>query len=170
MRSRAFSQRGPEIAMGRCILVGVDASLSQATWSALESVCQLIEQDSSDCHPILLHVIPVPYDPTPRWGKIGGFDIHFPSHAESAPRGPTGIVDGSYGGTPAAWQNVTPRCATGSVSRAACSPTSSIPLRRACRLVCAGPVVLPPAGTSAHGLDARGRGPTPCLWCPKCRC
>jgi len=64
--------------MSRCILVGVDASLSLATWSALESVCQLIEQDSSDCHLILLHAIPVPYDPTPRLGRTIGSISTFP--------------------------------------------------------------------------------------------
>ena len=64
--------------MSRCILVGVDVRLSLATWSALESVCQLTEQDSSDCHLILLHVIPVPYDPTPRLGRSAGSISTFP--------------------------------------------------------------------------------------------
>jgi nucleotide-binding universal stress UspA family protein len=55
--------------MSRCILVGVNAALSPPTRSALEMACQVLEQDTSTCHLILLHVIPVPIDPTPRWGK-----------------------------------------------------------------------------------------------------
>jgi nucleotide-binding universal stress UspA family protein len=55
--------------MSRCILVGVDATLSLSTWSALESVCQCLEQSPSECHLLLLHVIPVPSDPAPRWGR-----------------------------------------------------------------------------------------------------
>lgn len=70
--------KGPEVAMNRCILVGVDAHLSPSTWSALESACQLIEQDSSKCRLILLHVIPVPYDPKPRLGRVHGSLSAFP--------------------------------------------------------------------------------------------
>src|SRR5260370_33677141 len=55
--------------MSRCILVGVDATLSLSTWSALESACQCLEQSPSGCHLLLLHVIPVPFDPTPRGGR-----------------------------------------------------------------------------------------------------
>jgi nucleotide-binding universal stress UspA family protein len=55
--------------MSRCILVGVDATLSISTWSALESACQCLEQSPSECHLLLLHVIPVLFDPTPRWGR-----------------------------------------------------------------------------------------------------
>lgn len=58
--------------MSRCILVGVDATLSLSTWGALESVCQFLEQDPSESHLILLHVIPVPSDPAPRWGRPVG--------------------------------------------------------------------------------------------------
>lgn len=55
--------------MSQRILIGVDASLSPPTRSALELACQVLKQDVSTGHLLLLHVIPVPIDPTPRWGK-----------------------------------------------------------------------------------------------------
>lgn len=58
--------------------MGVDARLSLSTWSALESACQLIEQDPSECHLLLLHVIPVPYYPKPRLGRSAGSISAFP--------------------------------------------------------------------------------------------
>jgi nucleotide-binding universal stress UspA family protein len=64
--------------MSRCIFVGVDSSLSPSTWSALESVCQFLDQDLSECHLILLHVIAVPYDPAPRLGRRAGSISTFP--------------------------------------------------------------------------------------------
>jgi nucleotide-binding universal stress UspA family protein len=64
--------------MNRCILVGVDARLSLSTLSALESICQLLEQDSSKYHLILLHVIPVPCDPRAKSGKPIGSISTFP--------------------------------------------------------------------------------------------
>jgi nucleotide-binding universal stress UspA family protein len=51
------------------LLVGVDAMLSLPTKYALEVVCQLITQGQAASHLLLLHVIPVPLDPTLRWGK-----------------------------------------------------------------------------------------------------
>ena len=64
--------------MSQCILVGVDATLSHPTRSALEMACQVLEQDSSAFHLLLLHVIPVPIDPTPRWGKPLGSWSYLP--------------------------------------------------------------------------------------------
>jgi nucleotide-binding universal stress UspA family protein len=64
--------------MGQCILVGMDATLAHPTRSALELACQVLELDSSACHLILLHVIPVPVDPTPRWDKPLGSWSYIP--------------------------------------------------------------------------------------------
>jgi nucleotide-binding universal stress UspA family protein len=69
--------------MSRCILVGVDACLSLPTYAALEMVCQVLEQDASAFHLILLHVIPVPVDPTPRWGKpLGSWTYAPPTNGQ----------------------------------------------------------------------------------------
>jgi nucleotide-binding universal stress UspA family protein len=46
------------------ILLGVDAALSSPTQHALLAACELLEQSSPDVHLVLLHVIPVPYDPS----------------------------------------------------------------------------------------------------------
>jgi nucleotide-binding universal stress UspA family protein len=46
------------------ILVGVDAALSSPTQHALLAACELLEQSSPDARLLLLHVIPVPYDPS----------------------------------------------------------------------------------------------------------
>jgi len=65
--------------MSRNILVGVDASLSLATRYALEAACcEFLEQPSPEPHVLLLHVIPVPYDPSPRWGRPPGSLSSFP--------------------------------------------------------------------------------------------
>ena len=65
--------------MSNAILVGVDASLSLPTRYALEAACcQFLEQPSPEYHVILLHVIPVPYDPSPRWGRPPGSLSLFP--------------------------------------------------------------------------------------------
>ncbi|HEY7123524.1 MAG TPA: universal stress protein [Ktedonobacterales bacterium] len=55
--------------MQQSILVGVDATLSLPTQYALEVVCQHIAQVQAASQLLLLHVIPVPLDPTLRWGK-----------------------------------------------------------------------------------------------------
>lgn len=69
--------------MSRCILVGVDTTLSPPTRSALEMACQVLEQDALACHLILLHVIPVPIDPTPRWGKpLGSWSYLAPTSCQ----------------------------------------------------------------------------------------
>lgn len=65
--------------MSKSILVGVEASLSFPTRYALEAACcQLLEQPSPEYHVIPLHVIPVPYDPAPRWGRPPGSLSLFP--------------------------------------------------------------------------------------------
>ena len=61
------------------MLVGVDASLSLPTRYALEAACcQFLEQPSLERRVLLLHVIPVPYDPSPRWGRPPGSLSLFP--------------------------------------------------------------------------------------------
>lgn len=65
--------------MSTAILVGVDANLSLPTRYALEAACcQFLEQPALERHVLLLHVIPVPYDPSPRWGKPPGSLSWFP--------------------------------------------------------------------------------------------
>lgn len=69
--------------MGRCILVGVDAPFSPATRSALELACQVLEQDTLASHLLLLHVIPVPVDPAPRWGRpLGSWSYVPPTRSQ----------------------------------------------------------------------------------------
>ena len=46
------------------ILLGVDANLSSPTQHALRIACELLEQSSPDVRLVVLHVIPVPYDPS----------------------------------------------------------------------------------------------------------
>lgn len=46
------------------ILLGVDAALSSPTQHALFAACELLEHSSPDVQLVLLHVIPVPYDPS----------------------------------------------------------------------------------------------------------
>ena len=46
------------------ILLGVDASLSSPTQHALRIAGKLLEQSSPDVRLVVLHVIPVPYDPS----------------------------------------------------------------------------------------------------------
>lgn len=61
------------------MLVGVDASLSLPTRYALEAACcEFLEQPSPERRVLLLHVIPVPSDPSPRWGRPPGSLSLFP--------------------------------------------------------------------------------------------
>ncbi len=61
------------------MLVGVDASLSLPTRYTLEAACcQFLEQPSPERRVLLLHVIPVPSDPSPRWGRPPGSLSLFP--------------------------------------------------------------------------------------------
>lgn len=65
--------------MSQCILVGVDADFSLPTHYAIEVVCQVLEQDQETCQLLLLHVIPVPFDPAPRWGRSLGSLSTYPA-------------------------------------------------------------------------------------------
>ncbi len=68
-----------DTAMSKALLVGVDASRSLPMCYALEAACcQFLEQPSPDRRVLLLHVIPVPYDPSPRWGRPPGSLSLFP--------------------------------------------------------------------------------------------
>jgi nucleotide-binding universal stress UspA family protein len=55
--------------MNRRILLGIDANLSPPTQLALRAAADLLERSSADARLVLLHVIPVPHDPSPVWGK-----------------------------------------------------------------------------------------------------
>lgn len=55
--------------MNTCILVGIDENISPQTSYALETVSKLVEQCTSQPRLALLHVIPVLYVSSPRWGK-----------------------------------------------------------------------------------------------------
>ena len=62
----------------RCFLLGIDASLSSPTQHALRIASELLEQSSPDVRLVLLHVIPVPYDPSFSWGTSIGTIRRFP--------------------------------------------------------------------------------------------
>jgi len=55
--------------MNKLILLGVDVDLSPATQQALYVTSELFAHSSADLCLVLLHVIPIPYDTTPAWGK-----------------------------------------------------------------------------------------------------
>src|SRR2546423_3313373 len=60
------------IAMNKRILLGIDTDLSPSTQYALRITSELLEQSSPELRLVLLHVIPVPIDTTPTWGKSMG--------------------------------------------------------------------------------------------------
>src|SRR2546423_8304434 len=60
------------IAMNKRILLGIDTDLSPSTQYALRITSELLEQSSPELCLVLLHVIPVPIDTTPTWGKSMG--------------------------------------------------------------------------------------------------
>lgn len=70
--------------MSNAILVGVDASLSLPTRYALEAACcQFLARAAPERRVILLHVIPVPYDPFPRWGRpLGSLSLFPPTNSQ----------------------------------------------------------------------------------------
>ena len=70
--------------MSQAILVGVDANLSLPMCYALEAACcQFLEQPSPERRVLLLHVIPVPYDPSPRWGRpLGSLSLFPPTNSQ----------------------------------------------------------------------------------------
>lgn len=55
--------------MHKRILLGVDTDLSPPTLLALRAASELLELSSQDARLVLLHVIPVPYDPSFLWGR-----------------------------------------------------------------------------------------------------
>ena len=55
--------------MNKLILLGVGLELSPSTQQALGLASELLEHSSEDLGLVLLHVIPIPYDMTPAWGK-----------------------------------------------------------------------------------------------------
>lgn len=63
--------------MSKRILLAVDTSLSPPTQHALRMTSELLERSSQDIRLVLLHVIPVPYDTSPAWGKSGRNYHHF---------------------------------------------------------------------------------------------
>ncbi|HEX6484430.1 MAG TPA: universal stress protein [Ktedonobacteraceae bacterium] len=64
--------------MNKRILLAIDTSLSPPTQHALHVTTRLLEQSSQDTRLVLLHVIPVPYDTSFRWGKSGRVYQHLP--------------------------------------------------------------------------------------------
>ena len=58
--------------MNKRILLGIDTDLSPSTQYALRITSELLEQSSPELRLVLLHVIPVPFDTTPTWGKSMG--------------------------------------------------------------------------------------------------
>src|SRR2546427_13283771 len=55
--------------MNKRILLGFDTALSPPAQHALRVASELLEESSPDVCLFLLHVIPIPYDPRPAWGK-----------------------------------------------------------------------------------------------------
>ena len=51
------------------ILLGIDANFSSATQYALRAANEFFQRSTPDLRLVLLHVIPVPYDTSPAWGK-----------------------------------------------------------------------------------------------------
>jgi len=58
--------------MNKRILLGVGTDPSPSTQHALRVTSELLEQSSPDVLLVLLHVIPIPYDTKPAWGKSPG--------------------------------------------------------------------------------------------------
>jgi len=55
--------------MNKRILLGIDTALSPPTQSALRAACEFLAHSSPDLRLLLLHVIPIPADTQPVWGK-----------------------------------------------------------------------------------------------------
>ena len=64
--------------MNKRILLGIDTELSPSTQYALRITSKLLEQSSPELRLVLLHVIPVPFDTTPTWGKSMGMFYSLP--------------------------------------------------------------------------------------------
>lgn len=60
------------MSLNKRILLGVDVNLSPPTQHALRTVSDLLQQSTLNLQLVLLHVIPVPDDLSPAWGKSIG--------------------------------------------------------------------------------------------------
>src|SRR5258708_6826916 len=58
--------------LNKRILLGIDVILTPPTRQALRTASELFRESSPDLQLVLLHVIPVPYDTSPAWGKSTG--------------------------------------------------------------------------------------------------
>lgn len=68
--------------MNKRILLGIDTDLSLPTQYALRVASELLEESSPDVRLLLLHVIPIPYDLRPAWGKSLAVARPFPPTTE----------------------------------------------------------------------------------------
>ena len=66
------------MSLNKRILLGIDVNLSLPTQHALWTASELLRQSTLDLQLVLLHVIPVPDDPSPAWGKSMGSIHPFP--------------------------------------------------------------------------------------------
>ncbi len=66
------------MSLNKRILLGIDVNLSLPTQHALWMASELLRQSTLDLQLVLLHVIPVPDDPSPAWGKSMGATRPFP--------------------------------------------------------------------------------------------
>jgi len=64
------------------VLLGIDRDLSPPTQSALRAACEFLAHSSPDPRLLLLHVIPVPADTRPTWGKASAALRPFPPTRE----------------------------------------------------------------------------------------
>src|SRR5438270_559593 len=72
--------------MNKRILLGIDTDLSPPTQHALRAASELLEQSSPDVRLLLLHVIPIPYNTRPAWGKPLAAPRLFPPTTEECLR------------------------------------------------------------------------------------
>jgi nucleotide-binding universal stress UspA family protein len=68
--------------MNKHILLGIDTDLSPPTQYALRVVSEFLAQSSPDVRLLLLHVIPIPSDTRPVWGKTLAAPRPFPPTTE----------------------------------------------------------------------------------------
>ncbi len=59
--------------MNKCILLGIDGNLSPPTQHALRTASEVLQQSTLELGLVLLHVIPIPYDPFSRGTSFGSF-------------------------------------------------------------------------------------------------
>jgi nucleotide-binding universal stress UspA family protein len=74
----ARGDRAASMSLNKRILLGIDVNLSPPTQHALGTVSELLQQSTLDRQLVLLHVIPVPNDLSPTWGKSIGSIRPFP--------------------------------------------------------------------------------------------